>query len=447
MRSTMILTIVLLAQGLLAQQADTKSPVPRLVRVANTFRPANGEPVSAIESVTLSIYRDERGGDPLWSETQNVNVDSEGNYSALLGSTLPDGVPADLFATGEPRWLGVRFNRPGEDEQRRVMLVSVPYAMKAADAETLGGRPASDYMLAAPPVAGVADTGSHQTTPKAATLKPKTISGQQNYLSVFTDASNDIGSSILYQAANKLVLGTTAPKDYFTVTFADTTGVFTGYAVQNTSGFTNAYSGMLFYDQNGALGQFQGFNNSSHEYRINNIASNGSINFMLASASKFKVTGSGIFLSGVNGTTTGQNNAVPLLIDSNGQIGTISSSRRYKEDIQDMADTSRNLMRLRPVTFRYKKPFADGSKPIQYGLIAEEVAEVYPDLVARGADGQIETVKYQLLPTMLLNEVQRQEHVIAEQQREIDELKLELNRFSSLEARLSSLESASARNQ
>ena len=72
-----------------------------------------------------------------------------------------------------------------------------------------------------------------------------------------------------------------------------------------------------------------------------------------------------------------------------------------------MGDASRGLLRLRPVTFRYKKPFDDGSNPIQYGLIAEEVAEVYPDLVVRTADGQIETVKYQVLDAMLLNEVQR----------------------------------------
>jgi len=69
---------------------------------------------------------------------------------------------------------------------------------------------------------------------------------------------------------------------------------------------------------------------------------------------------------------------------------------------------SRDL-RLRPVTFRYQKPFADGAKPIQYGLIAEEVAEAYPDLVAYSADGQIETVKYQVLDSMLLNDVQRQQ--------------------------------------
>jgi len=339
------------------------------------------------------------------------------------------------------------------------MLVSVPYALKAADAETLGGRPASAYLLAAP-VAATADPGGAPVSPQLAKPKPQTISGTQNYLAVFTTAT-DLGGSIVYQGANKIGIGTTFPKDFMSVSFADPSGVFTGYAVQNTSSFTNAYSGMLFYDQNGALGQFQGFNNSTHEYRINNIASSGSINFMLNSASKFKVTGTGIFLSGVNGTTTGQNNAVSLLIDSNGQIGTVSSSRRYKEDIHDMADASRNLLRLRPVTFRYKKPFADGSKPIQYGLIAEEVAEVYPDLVAYGSDGQIETVKYQLLPTMLLNEVQRQDRTIAEQQRllaeqvstierqarQIEAVNAKLAEISSLEARLAALESASGGNR
>jgi hypothetical protein len=113
------------------------------------------------------------------------------------------------------------------------------------------------------------------------------------------------------------------------------------------------------------------------------------------------------FAAGIRGTTTANNDPVPVLIDSAGQLGTVSSSRRFKEDIQDMGDATNGLMRLRPVTFRYQKPFADGSKPIQYGLIAEEVAEVYPDLVVHSADGQIETVRYQVLDSMLLNELQR----------------------------------------
>lgn len=107
--------------------------------------------------------------------------------------------------------------------------------------------------------------------------------------------------------------------------------------------------------------------------------------------------------------TTGSNDAVPVVVDSHGQFGTISFSRRFKEDIRDMGDASGKLMDLRPVTFRYRQPFSDGSTPIQYGLIAEEVATIFPDLVARSADGQVETVKYQLLDSLLLNELQRQQ--------------------------------------
>jgi len=98
---------------------------------------------------------------------------------------------------------------------------------------------------------------------------------------------------------------------------------------------------------------------------------------------------------------------VNVVIDTNGQLGTVSSSRRFKEEISDMAEASSGLLRLRPVTFRYRRPYEDGSKPIDYGLIAEEVAEVYPDLVVKTADGQVETVQYQKLTPMLLNEVQK----------------------------------------
>jgi hypothetical protein len=138
------------------------------------------------------------------------------------------------------------------------------------------------------------------------------------------------------------------------------------------------------------------------------------------------------FIAGIYGVTTSASNAVPVMIDSNGNLGTISSSRRYKDDIQDMGDASSGLLRLRPVTFRYKKPFNDGSKPIQYGLIAEEVAEVYPDLVARSADGQIETVKYQVLDSMLLNELHKQNAMIDVQREQI----------RSLEERLGKVEAA-----
>jgi len=115
-----------------------------------------------------------------------------------------------------------------------------------------------------------------------------------------------------------------------------------------------------------------------------------------------------VFVAAVRGVTTGAANAVAVVIDSNGQLGTVSSSRRFKEDIQDMGDASSGLLRLRPVTFRYKQPYTDGSKPLDYGLIAEEVAQVYPGLAVKDKDGQIETVQYQKLTPMLLNELQKQ---------------------------------------
>ncbi len=158
-------------------------------------------------------------------------------------------------------------------------------------------------------------------------------------------------------------------------------------------------------------------------------------------------TQTSFFAAGVRGVTTLNNDAVPVMIDSNGQLGTISSSRRFKEDIQNMGDASRDLMRLRPVTFRYKQPFADGSKPIQYGLIAEEVAEVYPDLVAHSADGQIETVKYQVLDSMLLNEFQRQDAEIRWMEQAVNEQRQQraslLDRLAKLEAVLASVSSES----
>ena len=119
-------------------------------------------------------------------------------------------------------------------------------------------------------------------------------------------------------------------------------------------------------------------------------------------------------IAGVRGTTTGVADAVTVMIDSIGQLGTASSARRYKEDIRDMAAASRGLMDLRPVTFRYREAYADGGKPIQYGLIAEEVAEVYPDLVVYDEDGRPETVQYRKVNAMLLNEVQQQHRVILE---------------------------------
>ncbi len=95
-------------------------------------------------------------------------------------------------------------------------------------------------------------------------------------------------------------------------------------------------------------------------------------------------------------------------IDADGKLGLGPSSRRYKSDIRDIGRTSRRLLDLRPVAFRFREASVDGQNPVQFGLIAEEVAEVLPELVAFDGDGKPQTVRYHLLSSLLLNELQKQ---------------------------------------
>jgi len=213
-----------------------------------------------------------------------------------------------------------------------------------------------------------------------------------------------------------------------------------GLAGANIALGLGALSGNTTGTNNIALGNLAASLNSNGSSNNIDIGNQGST--LDSGAIRIGTPGihSSFYVAGVSGTTTLNNNTALVLIDSNGQLGTISSSRRFKEDIQDMGDASRDLMRLRPVTFRYKQPFSDGSKPIQYGLIAEEVAEVYPDLVAYSADGQIETVKYQVLDSMLLNEFQHQQSEITQLEQQVDAQRQKreslLDRLAKVEAAL-----------
>lgn len=691
---------------------------PRVVPHSGVVRNAGGQTRAGTANLILALYAEAEGGTPLWTEGQTVTLDAQGRYRVALGATQPEGLPATVFANGEARWLGVTADGV---EQPRVAVLSVPYALQAADAQTIGGKPLSAFVLAgsrsATDPSGLtyldsAPQASAQAAP--ANTDAALIAGTPGTIAKFTNAT-DLGDSLLYDTGTKVGIGVTTPADALHVRFANTTGTMTGLAVQNMGGTATSYSGMLFYDQFGALGQFQGFNNSTHEYRINNIASGASINFMLGSTSRFQVasngtialptttaggngvlsiggtrfmhgfqgntylgsgagtftssasplhltgvganalssnttggdntgvgyqalrlntsgggntaTGSGALTSnttgssntangwdalGVNvsgayntavgesalygntadyntgigafallGSTTGNSNTAvgsaaaqsngaangntavgsfamgsgvisggantavgqlalqnltsgannsgvgqsalanlttgsrnvalgqnalsaltagnentaigqgalalvtssdntglgkdalnnlvtgtdnvgigvqaggllgsgsnniyisstgavsesgtirvggsnqsatfvagifgstvtsgaTVLINSAGRLGTVVSSGRYKNDIQAMGDATKNLMRLRPVTFRYKQADADGSRPLQYGLVAEEVAAVYPELVVRGQQGEIESVQYHQLAPMLLNELQLQ---------------------------------------
>jgi hypothetical protein len=287
---------MLAGPGQVLAQTVTASQVPRFVTLTGVYRPADGRPPGSVEVVTLSIYKDQEGGSPVWQEQQTVTLDDRGRYTVILGASRPDGIPGDVFASGA-QWLGTLFERLGEVEGARVRITSAPYALKAADADTLGGHPASAYVLA--PTGSNNDVTAKPSSANATTSPPANLvnGGTTNAIAKYV-SSTDVGPSAITEVNGAVGVGTTIPLDLMHVRFTNTTGGLTGFAVQNLGNTATSYSGMLFYDQNGALGQFQGFNNGTHEYRINNIAMNagnfdGSINFMIGSASKFFVNSSG----------------------------------------------------------------------------------------------------------------------------------------------------------
>jgi hypothetical protein len=176
--------------------AAASAGVPTLVSFNGVLKDIDGKPLHDIVGVTFSLYREQEGGAPLWLETQNVSLDSQGRYSVELGSNTRNGLPTDVFSSGEARWLGVQAS--GQPEQSRVLLLSVPYALKAADAQTVGGLPPSAFVLAPPPgnnQAASTSSGSPNTV-----LSPTVSgSGTQDYLPLWTDSNGTLGNSILYQ--------------------------------------------------------------------------------------------------------------------------------------------------------------------------------------------------------------------------------------------------------
>jgi trimeric autotransporter adhesin len=190
-----------------AVPASVSAVVPAMVNFPGTLTDLNGKPISGVVGVTFLLYREPQGGAPLWMETQNVRPDKAGHYSAMLGSTNSQGLPADLFVSGEARWLGVQVS--GQAEQARVFLLSVPYALKAADAQTLGGFPLSAFVLAQPGSPALssnsaAPAAASSSSPRAATAPPPassnvtTTGGTVNAIPLFTTATN-IQNSLLTQ--------------------------------------------------------------------------------------------------------------------------------------------------------------------------------------------------------------------------------------------------------
>jgi len=231
------------------------SVVPRVIKFSGEINPQATQVTPTKESegaknllltvvgVTFSFYELQEGGSPLWSEAQKVQVDAQGRYTVLLGATEVEGLPLDLFASGKALWLGVQPQLPGAVEQPRVLLVAVPYALKAADSDTLGGKPASAYALAGAPTLVTAavsassssfnQAGAPSTNPTPGLTMEKAASATQPKgpcSSVTADGSAAAHQVAVYSAAcalaedagfvdvgGKVGIGTSAPSSPFQV--------------------------------------------------------------------------------------------------------------------------------------------------------------------------------------------------------------------------------------
>ena len=220
--------------------ATANRAVPGLVRFSGTAKDSTSKPLYGVVGITFALYTNEAGGAALWLETQNVQADANGHYNVSLGANKP--LPVELFSSGDARWLGVQV--AGQKEGNRILLLSVPYALKAADAETLGGMPPSAFMLAPiSPIStsmiggaggGAASLGA-STTPAAALAG----TGTTNFLPLWTN-STTLGNSALFQTGGKVGIGNTTPAATLDVTGG---GIIRGLLLSPATGTATATKG------------------------------------------------------------------------------------------------------------------------------------------------------------------------------------------------------------
>ena len=219
----MVLVCSLVSQAQQTLATATSAVVPPLIQFSSVASDEGGNSLSGVVSLTFALYTAPQGGEPLWTETQsNVQLDPTGHYAVQLGITKPNGVPTTLFTNGEARWLGVRIAEQGE--QPRLLLLSVPYALKAGDAATIGGLPPSAFVLAAAPSgaapAYTSEAGTEQSAPPPSATDVTTTGGTLNFLPLFNGTSTII-DSVLFQSGT----GATAKVGINTATPATTLDV------------------------------------------------------------------------------------------------------------------------------------------------------------------------------------------------------------------------------
>ena len=256
-----------------------------------------------------------------------------------------------------------------------------------------------------------ANTESDNTAIGTLALFSNTIGGD-NVASGFEALfSNTLGAENTASGAFALFHNTTG---------ANNTAIGEGTLSQNTVGGGNTAigDGALNFNTTGggntAVGAFSGLGIQT----ANNVICIG--------AAGVDVSGT-CFIGNTYGVTPQIGNATPVLIDSDGQLGTMNSSRRYKTDIKPMDKASESILALKPVSFRYK---VHKETTPQFGLIAEEVAKVNPDLVVRDKNGEVYTVRYEAVNAMLLNEFLKEHKAFLEEQRKVGRLEKQVQKLT-----------------
>jgi hypothetical protein len=239
--------------------------------------------------------------------------------------------------------------------------------------------------------------------------------------------SNTTGSGNTAQGSSALFYNTTGNYDtafgasalWQNSTGSDNAAHGAGALQTNTTGSRNTAVGNYALNLNSsgsyntALGYNAGYNETTgHDniYVANLGGASESQTMRLGSQGAVGVVGSGVTKAFVAGITSSIVTGSAVYVTPHGQLGVLASAERYKTDVASMGATTEKLGRLRPVTFKLKN---DPQRTVQYGLIAEEVDRVYPELVIRGAEGRIEGVRYEELAPILLNEIQQQRKQIA----------------------------------
>ena len=420
---------------------------------------ASGSPASAQFTCGFCDGSNTAAGEnALTSNTTGVNNTATGT-NALVNNTTG----FNNTATG---WEALTLNTTGVENTATGQF--------ALEANTTGNQNTADGKAALFGNTGSSNTGTGYKTLFSNAGNANTAAGWEALFSN-TSASNNTG--IGFQALFANTTGTQNTANGVAALFKNSTGSFNtanglGALESNTTGSNNTAAGintLLFatasnntaIGANGLQRTTIGANNTALGFNAlistttgnNNIGlgstagsrlTTGSNNIEIGNAGvaadsktiRIGVQGTQIstFIAGIRGTpVTG---GVDVTVSSTGQLGVAPSSARYKRDIQDMDEASSRLMKLRPVTFHYK---SDPQGITEYGLVAEEVERVYPELVAYGTDGKVETVRYSMLIPMLLNELQKQssENVRqAEQLKKLSEQMARANADHELELRV-----------